>query len=140
MKENKISICIECGKETQYRKGKNFCSSICNSKFRHKKAYEDFLINNDEYCRGNYTPKFFKDFILDEQNDKCAICGIESIWFGDKLIFVLDHIDGDASNNSRKNLRLICPNCDSQTNTFKSKTKNSKRRNYWKEKINRNNL
>jgi len=52
-----------------------------------------------------------------------------------KLVFVLDHIDGDASNNKRENLRLICPNCDSQTDTFKSKNKFSTRRNYWKEKI-----
>jgi hypothetical protein len=44
-------------------------------------------------------------------------------------------IDGDASNNLRSNIRMICPNCDSQTDTFKSKNKNSKRRNYWKEKI-----
>jgi hypothetical protein len=52
-----------------------------------------------------------------------------------KLTFVIDHIDGDASNNKRENIRMICPNCDSQTETFKSKNKNSKRRNYWKEKI-----
>ena len=38
-------------------------------------------------------------------------------------------------NNLRSNIRMICPNCDSQTDTFKSKNKNSKRRNYWKEKI-----
>lgn len=50
-------------------------------------------------------------------------------------MFVLDHIDGDCSNNKRENLRLICPNCDSQTSTFKLKTKNSKRRNYIRENI-----
>jgi Ca2+-transporting ATPase len=42
--------------------------------------------------------------------------------------------DGDASNNKRENLRCICPNCDTQLETYKSKNKNSKRRNYWREK------
>lgn len=34
---------------------------------------------------------------------------------------------------------MVCPNCDSQLETFKSKNKNSSRRNYWKEKIIREN-
>lgn len=42
--------------------------------------------------------------------------------------FVLDHVDGDASNNWKTNLRLICPNCDSQLDTYKSKNKNSARK------------
>ena len=37
--------------------------------------------------------------------------------------------------NRCENLRMICPNCDSQLPTFKSKNKNSTRRNYWKEHI-----
>ena len=55
--------------------------------------------------------------------------------YGKPLTFILDHIDGNAANNKRENLRMICPNCDSQLDTFKSKNKNSARRNYWKEKI-----
>lgn len=134
-----ISICLNCGKETDFRSNKQFCSSQCIGIYRHKIAYLDFITNNDKYCVGNYTAKRFKDFFLDEQDNKCAICKIEPIWNSEILIFVLDHIDGDASNNKRENLRLICPNCDSQTSTFKSKNKNSKRRNYWKEKITKNN-
>lgn len=72
---------------------------------------------------------------MKEQDNKCAICGCEPIWNSKPLVFVLDHIDGDASNNRRENLRMICPNCDSQLPTFKSKNKNSTRRNYWKEHI-----
>ena len=39
----------------------------------------------------------------------------------------VDHIDGNASNNRRDNLRCICPNCDSQLDTYKSKNKNGAR-------------
>jgi len=106
-----------------------------SSLHNHENAYQRFLTDNDKYCVGNYTPKNFKDFFLKEQNNQCSICQITPKWNNQNLVFVLDHIDGDASNNKRINLRLICPNCDSQLSTFKSKNKNSTRRNYWKEKI-----
>jgi DNA-binding CsgD family transcriptional regulator len=129
------STCLYCGKETD---GKKFCDAKCNGQHRHNQAYFDFLNNNEKYCVGYYTAKNFKDFFLKEQNNKCAICGIEPIWMNKEMVFVLDHIDGDCSNNKRKNLRLICPNCDAQTDTFKSKTKHSKRRDYIKENIIKN--
>lgn len=67
------------------------------------------------------------EIILHKQEHKCAICGIDSVWQGKPLNFILDHINGDASNNWEYNLRLICPNCDSQLDTYKSKNKNSAR-------------
>ena len=72
---------------------------------------------------------------MKDQDNKCAICGDPPFHNGLPLVFVIDHIDGKASNNHRENLRMICPDCDSQLNTFKSKNKNSERRNYWKEHI-----
>ena len=68
-----------------------------------------------------------RDYILEKQNYKCAICGIENKWNSQSLHFILDHINGDASNNFEYNLRLICPNCDSQLDTYKSRNKNSAR-------------
>lgn len=65
---------------------------------------------------------------MKSQNNCCAICGQSSTWNNKPLQFVLDHIDGDASNGFRDNLRLICPNCDSQLETFKSKNAVSARR------------
>lgn len=131
-KKKNCKNCKNCGIEIKQNK---FCSNDCSNEYKHKEAYNNYLINNEKYCKGNYTPKQFKDLFLIEQNNKCSICGIEPEWMNKKLVFVIDHIDGDCSNNSRENIRMICPNCDSQTSTFKSKNKNSKRRNYWKEKI-----
>ncbi len=68
-----------------------------------------------------------RDYILESQNNKCAICNMDNVWNGAPINFILDHINGDASNSRRENMRLICPNCDSQLPTFKSRNKNSAR-------------
>ena len=81
-----------------------------------------------------------RDYILEDQNYKFVICGINNEWNNKQLNFILDHINGDASNSSRENVRLICPNCDSQLDTYKSKNKNSarnSRKEYLKEHTNR---
>jgi protein-arginine kinase activator protein McsA len=57
--------------------------------------------------------------ILLEQQFRCALCGIKEEWNSQPLKFELDHISGDRKNESRENLRLICPNCHSQTETYK---------------------
>ena len=58
--------------------------------------------------------KLLKESIL---KYACGICGI-SEWRGEPLTLRLDHIDGDGGNFSVVNLRLLCPNCDSQQDTF----------------------
>ena len=53
--------------------------------------------------------------------DECSLCKIPPIWNGKTLTMQLDHIDGNNKNNSRENLRLLCPNCHTQTDTYAGK-------------------
>jgi Zn finger protein HypA/HybF involved in hydrogenase expression len=53
----------------------------------------------------------------------CDDCGISSIWNGKELILHLDHIDGNSYNNKRDNLRMLCPNCHSQTSSYCGKNR-----------------
>lgn len=48
---------------------------------------------------------------------KCSICGI-SKWNDKPLTLRLDHINGNNKDDRLENLRWICPNCDSQSDTF----------------------
>jgi 5-methylcytosine-specific restriction endonuclease McrA len=56
---------------------------------------------------------------------KCSYCGI-SEWNGKELSLHLDHINGINNDNRLDNLRFLCPNCHSQTDTYCGKNKKRK--------------
>ncbi|MFJ7955370.1 HNH endonuclease signature motif containing protein [Streptomyces sp. NPDC096319] len=55
--------------------------------------------------------------------ERCAMCRTEAEWLGDPLPLEVDHIDGDWRNNRIENLRLLCPNCHSTTDTYRGRGK-----------------
>lgn len=55
------------------------------------------------------------------KQNKCEECGLHNTWNGKPISCELDHIDGNPRNHLMVNLRIICPNCHSQTPTFRSK-------------------
>jgi len=57
-------------------------------------------------------------------NYNCSKCNISS-WLENKITLEVDHIDGDNTNHSLSNLRYLCPNCHSQTDTWRGRNKNT---------------
>lgn len=57
---------------------------------------------------------------------ECQKCGLGDVWNGKIITLELDHINGVKEDNTLENLRFLCPNCHSQTETFRGANKNAK--------------
>jgi hypothetical protein len=96
------------------------------TRMQSKTPIQDFLVENSSTMNSSYLKnRLLKEGIL---KNKCALCGQGPEWNGKPLSLQLDHIDGVHNNNSPENLRLLCPNCHSQTVTF-CRRKDKKRKN-----------
>ncbi|MGE2735642.1 HNH endonuclease [Mycolicibacterium vaccae] len=119
------TTCLGCGTDVR-RRGGMFCSNSCQQMYRRRALLEAWLETG--VCgRMSYQGHFVREYIHEQQGGCCEICRTQDSWNGAPLVLVLDHIDGDATNNRRQNLRLICPNCDSQLSTYKARNRGSGR-------------
>jgi 5-methylcytosine-specific restriction endonuclease McrA len=59
----------------------------------------------------------------------CYRCNQPPEWQGEKLVHHLDHINGVKSDNRIDNLRILCPNCHSQTENYTGRNTSRQRRN-----------
>lgn len=76
---------------------------------------EEILVQNSTYTNNTSLKK--RLFAAQLMEYRCCVCGI-SEWNNQPLSLQLDHINGDNKDNRIENLRLLCPNCHSQTDTF----------------------
>ena len=86
---------------------------------------KEILVENRNYNSNTLKKRLIESGL---KEDKCELCGCSNEWNGKPLTLQLDHINGNHSDNRLENLRVICPNCHSQTETFGNKR--TKKHNY----------
>lgn len=133
MKDRKqISVlCPNCGKELKncfalaphlgFCTGKRNCHHF-NGKRAWNRGKTKFNIN-DVLCNGSrFSTGYVKNFLLKNEliTYECTTCKLHE-WQCKRLVLELDHINGDSLDHRIENLRLLCPNCHSQTPTFRGR-------------------
>jgi hypothetical protein len=112
--------CKRCGKPVYKRSNEHCDDCIADSVYNRALSLSE--LNSDRHR---------KQFLLRTREHRCEVCNFNE-WMGQTIPLDLDHIDGNPDNNTEENLRLICPNCHAQTNTYKGKGiiagRNSKRK------------
>ncbi len=76
---------------------------------------EVFIQNSPFIHKSTLKSKCLKYNLIE---NKCAECGLKDRWNGRFIVLHIDHINGDVTDNRINNLRFLCPNCHSQTDTY----------------------
>lgn len=120
-------ICIHCKNEATFRVSKRniYCSIQCQQDHGRDLYIKDWLDGKIQ-IHSSGTNRRIKEYVLKKQGYKCAKCSLTE-WNNAPLVLELEHKDGDSRNNDIDNLECLCPNCHSQTPTYKNRNKGNGR-------------
>ncbi len=111
-----VQFCETCKIELR-NKASRFCSSACHQTYRLKEQVKSWETNSN-----TLSARVAKQLLIDSVGYFCSVCGI-SEWNNQPITLELEHKNGDSGDNRKSNLCLLCPNCHSQTPTFRAKNK-----------------
>lgn len=121
--------CLQCSTPLKNRKSV-YCSTYCQTERRYSAYINRWKSGLEKGWSGVAMglSKHIRKYLLLKYNNSCIECGWNKVHPVDgKPLVEIDHIDGDASNCTEENLRVLCPNCHSMTPTFRARNKVSSR-------------
>jgi hypothetical protein len=112
--------CLNC--DTAYTdKNRKYCNIHCQHEHAYKQKINNWLSHNVPIGKGQ-----IKKYLKETVGYQCSVCNL-SEWNNKPIVLELEHKDGNSENNLLDNVCLICPNCHSQTSTFKGRNKGNGR-------------
>lgn len=90
---------------------------------REPKPLEEVMTVNSHYKRSLLKPRLSAAGL---KRPFCEMCGQGEEWRGRRMTLILDHINGETTDNRLENLRILCPNCNATLDTHCGKNKRSR--------------
>lgn len=129
------SYCKECSRYAKTREEvlkQQYDTCSCGN-IKSKKAnicrkctrsnYSTLFVENCKHRRKSVKLTIIRDGLIPY---KCSECGLTDSWNNKSITLQLDHVNGINNDNRLKNLRFLCPNCHSQTETFCGSNKDAR--------------
>lgn len=121
-----MSYCKNCIKQNA-RQNYTYCSNQCQLDYQHDiyiKKWKSGEVSGERGINAKNISQHVRKYLVDKYGNRCSQCSWSETNETTGLVpLEIDHINGNAENNTEANLRLVCPNCHALTANFRNLNK-----------------